>query len=113
MVKKFGERTAHDHSLMNKELREITTKKGIALAEKLDPKHQELIDELSKLKGAAFDQAYTKDMVAGHEAAIKQFEFEAKNGRDADVKAWAEKCLPILREHLKMAQAAVEDVKKK
>ena len=37
----------------------------------------------------------------------------ANNGRDADVKAWAEKCLPILREHLKLAQAAVEDVKKK
>ena len=71
------------------------------------------MEELSKLKGAAFDQAYTKDMVAGHEAAIKQFEIEIKTGRDADVKAWAEKCLPTLREHLKLAQAAVEDVKKK
>ena len=113
IVKKFGERTVRDHSLMNKELRKITTKKGIALGEKLDPKHQELMEELSKLKGAAFDQAYTKDMVAGHEAAIKQFEIEIKTGRDADVKAWAEKCLPTLREHLKLAQAAVEDVKKK
>jgi putative membrane protein len=113
VVKKFGERGARDHSLMNKELREITSKKGIALAEKLDPKHQELIDELSKLKGSAFDQAYTKDMVADHEAAIKQFEIEIKTGRDADVTAWAEKCLPILREHLKLARAAVEDVKKK
>ena len=71
VVKKFGERTVLDHSLMNKELRKITTKQGIALGEKLDAKHQELLEELSKLKGAAFDQAYTKDMVAGHEAAIK------------------------------------------
>ena len=113
VVKKFGERTVLDHSLMNKELRKITTKQGIASREKLDAKHQELLEELSKLKGAAFDQAYTKDMVAGHEAAIKLFEFEANNGRDADVKAWAEKCLPTLREHLKLAQAAVENVKKK
>jgi hypothetical protein len=29
------------------------------------------------------------------------------------VKAWAEKCLPTLREHLKLAQAAVKDVKGK
>ncbi len=43
----------------------------------------------------------------------RSFESEIKTGRDADVKAWAEKCLPILREHLKLAQAAVEDVKKK
>ena len=98
---------------MNKELRKITTKQGIALTEKLDPKHQELLDDLSKLKEAAFDQAYTKDMVAGHEKAIKLFENEAKTGRDADVKAWAEKCLPTLREHLKLAQAAVKDVKGK
>ena len=66
-VKKFGERAVRDHSRMNQELREITTKKGIALAEVSDPKHQELIDELSMLKGSAFDQAYTKDMVSGHE----------------------------------------------
>ena len=31
-VKKFGERMVRDHSLMNKELHEITSKKGIKLA---------------------------------------------------------------------------------
>jgi putative membrane protein len=113
VVKKFGTQTVTDHSLMNKDLRKITTKQGIALTEKLDAKHQELLDDLSKLKEVAFDKAYTKDMVAGHEKAIELFENEAKTGRDADVKAWAEKCLPTLREHLKLAQAAVKDVKGK
>jgi predicted outer membrane protein len=113
VVKKFGTQTVTDHSLMNKELRKISTKQGIALTEKLDSKHQELLNDLSKLKEVAFDTAYTKDMVAGHEKAIQLFENEAKTGRDADVKAWAEKCLPTLREHLKLAQAAVKDVKGK
>ncbi len=72
-----------------------------------------MFDELSKLKGSAFDQAYAKDMVSGHQKAIEQFEMEAKNGQDADVKAWAEKSLPTLREHLELAQAAVKDVKGK
>ncbi len=112
-VKKFGERMVRDHSSMNKELREITSKKGIALEEQLDQKHQELMDQLSKLKGEEFDLAYTKDMVSGHEKAIEQFENEAKNGRDSDVKAWAEKWLPTLREHLTLAQDAVKDVKGK
>ena len=53
----------------------------------LDQKHQDLMDELSKLKGSEFDRAYTKDMVSGHEKAIEQFETEVKNGRDSDVKA--------------------------
>ena len=112
-VKKYGERAVRDHASMNKELREITSKKGIKLANGLDQKHQDLIDEVSKLKGAEFDRAYTKDMVAGHEKAIDLFENEAKNGRDADVRAWADKCLPTLREHLKLAQAAVKDVNEK
>ena len=112
-VKKFGERMVRDHSLMNKELHEITSKKGIKLEEGLDQKHQELMDELSKLKGSEFDRAYTKDMVSGHEKAIEQFEIEAKNGRDPDVKAWAEKWLPTLREHLTLAREAVKDVKGK
>ena len=113
VIKKFGAQAVTDHSLMNKELRKIATKQGIALTEKLDPKHQELLDDLSKLKEVAFDKAYTKDMVADHEKAIALFENEVKTGRDADVKAWAEKCLPTLREHLKSAQAAVKDVKGK
>ncbi len=112
-VKKFGERAVRDHSLMNKELREIASKNGIEFAEGLDQKHQELMDELSKLKGHEFDRAYTKDMVSGHEKAIELFEIEAKNGTDANVKAWAEKWLPTLREHLKLAQDAVKDVKGK
>jgi putative membrane protein len=95
---------------MNKELRKITTKQGITITEKLDPKHQELLNDLTKLKEVAFDKAYAKDMVAGHEKAVELFENEAKHGGDADVKAWAEKCLPTLREHLTLAQAAVKDV---
>lgn len=57
--------------------------------------HQDLLDQLSKLKGIEFDRAYAKDMVTDHEKAIEQFEIEAKKGKDSDMKAWAEKWLPI------------------
>jgi putative membrane protein len=113
LVKKFGTQSMSDHAHMNMELRKITAKQGITLNEKLDSKHQEMLDELAKLKEVSFDKAYTKDMISGHEKAIELFENEAKTGRDPEVKMWAEKCLPILREHLKLAQAAVNDVKGK
>jgi putative membrane protein len=109
-VKKFGERMVQDHSRMNKELREIAGREGISLPRQLDQRHQALLDQLSQLKGIAFDRAYTRDMVSGHQKAIEQFEAEAKNGRDPQVKAWAEKSLPILREHLRLARDAVKDV---
>jgi putative membrane protein len=109
-IKSFGERMVADHSRMNKDLRDLTKQKGIALPEKLDEKHQALLDQLSKLKGTEFDRTYSKDMVSGHEKAIETIEAEAKNGQDADVKAWAEKWLPTLREHLRLAKDAVKDV---
>jgi putative membrane protein len=110
-IKKFGERMVDDHSKMNKGLREIAQKKGITLPEKLDQQHQHLCDQMSKLKGADFDRTYSKDMVSGHEKAVERFEAEAKNGQDPDVRAWAEKWLPTLREHLNLARDTVKDVK--
>ena len=59
--------------------------------------------KLEKMKGHEFDHAYMQHMVQAHKQAVSAFEREAKSGHDADVKAWAEKTLPTLREHLKMA----------
>jgi putative membrane protein len=109
-IKKFGERMVQDHSQLNKELREIASKKGITLPDQLDQKHQDLMDQLMKLNGANFDRTFAKDMVSGHEKAIEVFEAEVKNGQDPDIKAWAEKSLPTLREHLRLAKAAAKSV---
>lgn len=103
-VKQFGERLVRDHTSSSLELRMLAQKKGITLPTKLDQKHQELFDQLSKMKGAEFDRTYAKDMAKGHEKAIEKFETESKTGTDAEIKAWATKQLPTLREHLKMAR---------
>jgi putative membrane protein len=110
-VKKFGERLVSDHTKMNQELRKIAQAQGVTLPSKLDQKHQDLVNQLTSTKGMDFDRTYAKDMVSGHEKAIKTFEAEAKNGQDPDVKAWAEKWLPTLREHRELAREAVKDVK--
>jgi putative membrane protein len=109
-IKKFGERLVADHSKMNKELEMIAKSHGMTLPDNLDQKHQELVDQLSKMNGAAFDRAFTKDLTSGHEAAIKQFDAEAKSGQDADLKAWAERWLPTLREHLEQVRTAAKQL---
>jgi len=110
-VRDFADRMIRDHTRMGNELKELANKKGIKLSDKLDQKHMDLVDTLSKLNADKFDRAYINDMVSGHEKALETFESEAKNGKDADVKAWAEKALPALREHLKLAKDAAKDVK--
>ena len=53
----------------------------------------------------------SEKMVKDHKKDIATFEKEAKDGEDADVKAWAEKTLPTLNEHLKMVQDAQSKMK--
>lgn len=109
-VKKYGERLVTDHKKMNVDLRHIAKAQGVAMPTNLDQKHQEFFDKLSQVKGMQFDRTFTKDMVAGHERAIKRFEAEAKSGQDAAIKAFAEKWLPTLREHRDLAMKAQKEV---
>ena len=54
--------------------------------------------------GAAFDRGFIEAQVKAHQEAITLFEQQAQNGADADIKAFAQKQLPGLRNHLKQAQ---------
>ena len=56
------------------------------------------------LSGAEFDRAFVNHMVMGHEKAIRKFEMASATLQDASLKKYANKTLPILREHLRMAQ---------
>ena len=102
-VKAFAERMVNDHSKANAELRQIMTSKGLTVAGGLPKDAQALKARLEKLDGVNFDQTYAAAMVDDHVKDIKEFEMAAKSA-DPDVKHFAEKALPTLRDHLKMAQ---------
>jgi putative membrane protein len=101
-VKDFGARMQKDHSNANAELRAIAAKKSLTIPGGPGP-HAGMMAKLQKLDGAAFDQAYMRGMVDDHTKAVKEFEMATKSP-DADIKAFAEKTLPTLREHLRLAQ---------
>jgi putative membrane protein len=109
-VRQFGQHMVDDHSKANDELKQIASSKGIALPSAPSGKDKKTADRLRKMNGADFDRAYMKDMVADHEADVAEFEREARSGQDADLKAFAEKTLPALKEHLQMAQDAASKV---
>ena len=55
----------------------------------MNAKDQATYARLSQLSGAAFDRAYTRDMVRDHEADIAAFRHEANDGKDATIKGFA------------------------
>ena len=103
-VRAFAQRMVTDHSAGNAELSQLATAKGVALPAELGGAHKSALEHLNTLNGAEFDKAYMQHMVPDHLTAVADFERASTSSQDAEVKAWAAKTLPTLKEHLQMAQ---------
>src|SRR4030095_2299445 len=103
-VKKFTQRLIADHSKALAELKQIATRKNITLPADVKPEQKQTHDRLSSLSGAEFDREFMTVMVEGHQKSATNFQAEANNGTDPDLKALAAKILPIIQEHLRMAR---------
>jgi putative membrane protein len=83
----------------------LGTAKRIVVPASPSDAHQKHINELANLEGTAFDKKYMDMMVSDHQKDIQIYEQAANNSKmDAEVKAFAVKILPTLRQHLQMAQ---------
>jgi putative membrane protein len=103
-VKAFANQMVTDHTKANDELKALADSKGVKL-----PTSPSMMDKakLKMLDGKDkdFDKDYSEGFgVKAHEKTVKLFQKEAKDGKDADTKAWAEKTLPTLQHHLDMAR---------
>ena len=111
-VKAFGSTLVKDHSAANDELKSIAQKKGVQVPSALPKKEQKELDKLSKSKD--FDKDFIKHVgVSDHKKDIKDFQKEAKNGKDPDVKGFASKTLPTLQSHLQTAEGLEKSAKAK
>jgi putative membrane protein len=91
-VKSFGKRMVTDHSKANDELKSIAEKKGVKLPSK------EPTEKWSS------DKAYMNMMVKDHEKDLAEFQEEAANGSDPEVKKFAEGTAKVVQEHLDLAK---------
>jgi putative membrane protein len=109
-VRSFGERMVLDHGRSNAELAALAQSKGLALRPGLEPSQQAMRDRLNALTGADFDRAYMSEMLRDHNEDIALFERAAEVSADPDIKAWAARSLPMLRDHLALARQVNSEV---
>lgn len=109
-VREFGQRMVTDHTAANAELKSTAARKNIQLPTEVSSDQKSMIEKLSKLSGAEFDKEYMSDMVKDHEEDVKDFQTQANEGTDADIKAFAAKTLPTLQGHLQMARDVAKKV---
>ncbi|MET4137957.1 DUF4142 domain-containing protein [Pedobacter sp. UYP1] len=110
-LKEFAKMMVSDHGKANEELMLIAKKKNITLPAAVDEDHQKKMNDLSKKSGKDFDKAYADAMVDGHKSTLKLMQDESKDGKDADIKAFAAKTTPVVQAHLDMINKIHDSMK--
>jgi putative membrane protein len=105
-TKPFAQRMIKDHQKTSKELKALIDKGKVQanLPTALDTEHQKMLDDLKAKNGRDFDVAYDQIQLKAHQEAVTLFDAYAKGGDNPDLKKWAAKTLPHLKQHLAMAQ---------
>jgi putative membrane protein len=107
-VKEFADRMEKDHGKANSKLKSIAGKEGIALPKDVGPDHKALTKKLKGLSGAQFDLAYMKAQVSEHQKTVQLLAHESTAGQNAALKEFAVEVLPVVLQHLDMAQETME-----
>lgn len=110
-VKEFASMMVNDHGKVNEELMKIAATKNITLPTSIDEDHQKMWDELNGKTGKDFDKKYVDDMVDGHKKVLDLMEKQAKDGADADLKAFAAKTAPVVKVHLDQIKKIKDSMK--
>jgi putative membrane protein len=109
-VKAFGQRMVTDHSKANQQLMQLATTKGLNVPTTLPANMQQEHDKLAGLSGAEFDRMYMQHMLKDHKKDVSEFEKQSQKGADPSLRSFAQQTLPVLREHLTLAESTASKV---
>jgi putative membrane protein len=109
-AKSLAQRLVTDHGKANKQLTQIAKEKGVELPTGPDREQQELRARLEKLNGAAFDRAFVEAQVKDHQKDVQFYQTESTRLQDPQLRSFAQQTLPVLQEHLQMAERAESQV---
>jgi putative membrane protein len=103
-VKQFGQKMVEDHTRLGDQMKPIAQQLGVKEPNGPSKKDKQLMAKLEGLSGQQFDQAYIQAMVKDHEKDLKEFQNEAQNGHDPNVKQAAQEGAGVISQHLQMIQ---------
>ena len=105
-VEAFAKRMVADHTKANQELVTVSKGKGVQVPSSRTDMHKAMVEKFQQQDaGKNFDRDYMKQMVEDHKAAVELFETAADDEKlDLDLRSYAKRTLPTLRDHLKQAQ---------
>jgi putative membrane protein len=109
-VVKLGEMLSRAHSALYAKGKKLASKLGVPVPKSPSAAMMAKMKALAATKGAAFDKAYTKMMVMGHEESIEKATDEIEAGSNKMVVTAAKQDLKIYEMHLRAAEKAMKEV---
>lgn len=103
-IKTFAQRMIDDHGKVAQELAGLARNKGVEIPGEPSLMQKGVLKGLD-LRSDGFDEAYADSIaVSAHKDAVELFDKAAREAKDAEVKAFAARVLPQLKQHLAMGQ---------
>lgn len=104
-VKALAGHLVSEHSVANDALRGLAALRGVELPTRVSADRQAELDKLKSTPVPRFDEAMVQNVVIpAHQADIERFERAQQNTSDPELKAFIQRTLPVLKQHLKSAQ---------
>jgi putative membrane protein len=109
-VKDFAQRMIRDHGEANDRLASLAKANAIALPDQFDSEQRSIRDRLQQASKAEFDHTYIRGQITDHQKTVQLLIYQIGSGENEDLKQFASDTLPIVLDHLRMAQAIAAEI---
>jgi putative membrane protein len=103
-VRKFAQQMIDDHDKVDKELSDLSRRKGLALPDRENEFHHRELARLKEAGGVDVDRRYVAMVLGDHEKGVALLQDNATSAKDPEVRDFAQNAWPRCQGHLKTAQ---------
>lgn len=104
-VKAFARLMVDDHAQIESQLAATGSAESVDLPNGVGQEGQQTISRLEKLRGQEFDREFLKDQIKDHSHDVQRYDQESHASRNDTVLHYVSETLPILKQHLALAEA--------
>jgi putative membrane protein len=110
-VRAFAKQMIGDHARLSEELDRAVAPSGMPPPQPgMSSDEAALLSSLQSVRGADFDRTYARQQILAHAQAVAVEESFAKAGADPNLRKAAQSALPVIQDHLRMAQRLRDQV---
>lgn len=110
-VKQLAQDIEQANQQMLNELQEIASQHGFVLPSTIGNRHNDIYQEVTSKSGIAFDLAYVSRIAREQDELVERYDDMAQYGKVMELKQYASKQLPLLRQQQQTVEALQSKIK--